>query len=261
MSHTTRTVRTTRQGPERTLVIIEALVFALALSGCNHVLRPSRSPESPTKGAKFGGSSPAHQMVGTDTSRPSANPPERRARTARPKGAAPATSSRQSPADSSWRSVHQVYQCGHGSSGKWLVHREGKGVEKGKQWFHARLLRARRGRPELLQISLVRRSAGWGCDSPWYFVGTDPDTQDGPVSLDIDGEDLLPEPDREGWVRIVEGYLTGVVASWKSEDSQDSGEDCGQNLYEFRVLRLVHVQSPEGALARIVGTCKPDQSR
>ena len=119
------------------------------------------------------------------------------------------------------------------------------------------MLRARQGRPELLQISLVRRSVGWGCDHPWYFVGTSPHTGDGPVSIEVDGEDILPASGREGWVRMVEGYLTGVVKPWKSEDSEDGEEDCGQDLYEFHVLRIVRVQPPEEALARIVGTCKP----
>lgn len=104
------------------------------------------------------------------------------------------------------------------------------------RWVQDRVLAARRGDAELVQIGLAHASSGWGCDCPSEYVGDDPHTGEGPwLLLRVEPDVELPEVGARGAAWTVEGYFTGAVARYVSDDP-----GAGRYLqYEFVLTRLV----------------------
>lgn len=118
-----------------------------------------------------------------------------------------------------------------------------------QKWIEARVANAKKGQRELVRVPLTRRSDGWGCSCPDYYIGIDPTTHDDDAKTWVEPvlsqSAELPEPDAPrkseeefpGYVVTIEGYFTGKI---KRLDLRGRGgpKEWLYKLWDLQVLRV-----------------------
>lgn len=112
-------------------------------------------------------------------------------------------------------------------------------IEDVDPWHAAQVANAKTGKRAIVRIPLVRRSVGWGCVCPNWYVGDNPVSYGGEAWIQPTFApavaDLGDEPGRLGFVAMVEGYYTGKTEKfvWRS------GKEVLRTykIAEFHVLR------------------------
>ncbi len=107
-------------------------------------------------------------------------------------------------------------------------------------WVEERTRRARLGRPERVRFPLVRRSDGWGCICPEYYLG---------LSTVNAGPQLWIEPRfarsalrfPKNTIVLAEGYFTGRRPRRDLRSSPDEPEEMIYKLWKFSVTRVQRV--------------------
>lgn len=105
------------------------------------------------------------------------------------------------------------------------------------RWMAERARRSRRGRPELVRFPLVRRSSGWGCICPEYYIGLSTGTAGGDTWVEPRFARPLARPSRNVIV-IAEGYFTGRRLTRDLRGSSGEPEEWLYRVWEFRVTRV-----------------------
>jgi len=100
-----------------------------------------------------------------------------------------------------------------------------------------RARRSRRGRPERVRFPLVRKSAGWGCICPEYYIGLSAGTTGGGAWVEPRFARPLARPTRN-MIVIAEGYFTGRRLTRDLRDSSGEPEEWIYKVWEFRVTRV-----------------------
>lgn len=123
--------------------------------------------------------------------------------------------------------------------------------EKLKEWLNDRVENAKFGLNETVEIPFVVRSLGWGCDCPYYFLGSSVGTLDGfwlsPISTN-----KLPKINKLGHRLVLTGYFTGKLITQKFE----YGETV-KNMPQFEIQKIKFLKPNEDAPApKIVSTNK-----
>lgn len=104
-------------------------------------------------------------------------------------------------------------------------------------WVGERVKRARSGRRELVRLPLVRRSDGWGCICPYYYIGLSTATAVGNMWI-------APRFERQSQrfsknvIVVAEGYFTGKRLRRDLRTNPLQPEEWIYNLWEFRVRRV-----------------------
>lgn len=106
-------------------------------------------------------------------------------------------------------------------------------------WQAARVAEAAQGKRAIVRIPLVRRSTGWGCVCPDWYIGDSTSTNSAGAWLNpafsVEAVGLLAKVEPAGIQVVAEGYYTGKTEAfvWKSDGVvRDTYEMAG-----FRVLR------------------------
>lgn len=123
--------------------------------------------------------------------------------------------------------------------------------EKLKEWLDDRVENAKSGLNETVEIPFIIRSLGWGCDCPYYFLGSSVGTLDGfwlsPVSTN-----KLPKISKLGHRLVVTGHFTGKLITQEFE----YGETV-ENMPEFEIKEIKFLKPNEDAPApKIVSSNK-----
>jgi hypothetical protein len=105
------------------------------------------------------------------------------------------------------------------------------------RWMAERARLARKGRPERVRFPLVRKSAGWGCICPEYYVGLSTGTTGGSTWVEPRFTRPLARPSRNV-ILIAEGYFTGRRLTRDLRDGAGEPEEWVYKLWEFRVTRV-----------------------
>ena len=105
------------------------------------------------------------------------------------------------------------------------------------RWMEERARRARRGRPERVRFPLVRRSTGWGCICPEYYIGLSTATTGGGTWVEPRFRRPLARPSRNVIV-LAEGYFTGRRLTQDLRNSSGEPEEWIYKVWEFRVTRV-----------------------
>jgi hypothetical protein len=111
------------------------------------------------------------------------------------------------------------------------------------RWMAERARRSRRGRPERVRFPLVRKSAGWGCICPEYYIGLSAGTTGGGAWVEPRFARPLARPTRN-MIVIAEGYFTGRRLTRDLRDRSGEPEEWIYQVWEFRVTRVRPL--PEG---------------
>ncbi|HEX8748159.1 MAG TPA: hypothetical protein VF717_13375 [Pyrinomonadaceae bacterium] len=104
-------------------------------------------------------------------------------------------------------------------------------------WVKERVTRARSGRRELVRLPLVRRSDGWGCICPYYYVGLSTATAAGSTWI----EPRFERPAQgfsKNMIVLAEGYFTGKRLRRDLRTNPSQPEEWIYNLWEFRVRKV-----------------------
>lgn len=104
-------------------------------------------------------------------------------------------------------------------------------------WMAERARRARNGRPERVSFPLVRKSLGWGCICPDYYIGLSSATTGGSTWVEPRFTRLLSRPSRN-MVVIAEGYFTGRRLTRDMRNSSGEPDEWIYKVWEFRVTRV-----------------------
>lgn len=105
------------------------------------------------------------------------------------------------------------------------------------RWMMERARRSRKGRPERVSFPLVRKSAGWGCICPEYYIGLSTGTTGGSTWVEPRFTRPLARPMRN-MVVIAEGYFTGRRLTRDMRNSSGEPEEWIYQVWEFRVTRV-----------------------
>ena len=105
------------------------------------------------------------------------------------------------------------------------------------RWMALRARRARNGRPERVSFPLVRKSAGWGCICPEYYIGLSTATTGGSTWVEPLFARPLSRPSRN-MIVIAEGYFTGRRLTRDMRDSSGEPDEWIYQVWEFRVTRV-----------------------
>ncbi len=105
------------------------------------------------------------------------------------------------------------------------------------RWMMERARRSRKGRPERVSFPLVRKSAGWGCICPEYYIGLSTGTTGGSTWVEPRFTRPLARPMRN-MVVIAEGYFTGRRLTRDMRDASGEPEEWIYQVWEFRVTRV-----------------------
>ena len=105
------------------------------------------------------------------------------------------------------------------------------------RWMAERARRSRRGRPERVSFPLVRKSTGWGCICPDYYIGLSTATTGGDTWVEPRFTRPLARPSRNVIV-IAEGYFTGRRLTRDLRNSSGEPEEWLYKVWEFRVTRV-----------------------
>lgn len=106
-----------------------------------------------------------------------------------------------------------------------------------KSWMEERARRARLGRRELVRFPLVRRSNGWGCICPEYYIGLSTGTTGGGTWIEPRFLRRAQRPS-SNMIILAEGYFTGRRLRRDLRTSREEPEEWIYQLYEFRVRRI-----------------------
>ncbi|HKS27303.1 MAG TPA: hypothetical protein VJS44_05760 [Pyrinomonadaceae bacterium] len=109
--------------------------------------------------------------------------------------------------------------------------------EEVASWVTERVRRARSGRRERVRLPLVRRSDGWGCICPYYYIGLSTNTAVGNFWIEPRFQRQAQRPSKN-MIVVAEGYFTGrrLTRDLRTNDSQP--EEWIYKLWEFRVSRV-----------------------
>ena len=105
------------------------------------------------------------------------------------------------------------------------------------RWMMERARRSRKGRPERVSFPLVRKSTGWGCICPDYYIGLSTATTGGSTWIEPRFTRPLSRPMRN-MIVIAEGYFTGRRLTRDLRDSSGEPEEWIYKVWEFRVTRV-----------------------
>jgi len=105
------------------------------------------------------------------------------------------------------------------------------------RWMMERARRARTGRPERVSFPLVRKSAGWGCICPEYYIGLSTGTTGGSAWVEPRFTRPLARP-RRNMIVLAEGYFTGRRLTRDLRDGSGEPEEWIYKVWEFRVTRV-----------------------
>jgi hypothetical protein len=105
------------------------------------------------------------------------------------------------------------------------------------RWMMERARRSRRGRPERVRFPLVRKSTGWGCICPDYYIGLSTATTGGGTWVEPRFSRPLARP-RRNMIVLAEGYFTGRRLTRDMRDHSGEPEEWIYKLWEFRVVRV-----------------------
>jgi len=91
------------------------------------------------------------------------------------------------------------------------------------KWFDQRVVNAKKGKKEIIEMPLVVRSRGWSCDCPLYYMGDSPLSSTGFwISPVIPQTGKFPQSDSLGHVLWVKGFFTGRTTKESYGDPMDS---------------------------------------
>jgi hypothetical protein len=102
-------------------------------------------------------------------------------------------------------------------------------------WMKTRVENARRNIRETVEMPMVVRSTGWGCQCPLHYIGISPLVGDGPW-IAPKAPKGFPVSNSQGSSLVVTGYFTG---KWITEDLRNKDGEPAEWLYkmpEFKVL-------------------------
>jgi hypothetical protein len=105
------------------------------------------------------------------------------------------------------------------------------------RWMAERARRSRAGRPERVRIPLARKSTGWGCICPDYYVGLSTATTGGSTWVEPRFTRPTARPSRNVIV-VAFGYFTGGRVTRDLRNSSGEPEEWIYQLWEFRVTRV-----------------------
>lgn len=111
---------------------------------------------------------------------------------------------------------------------------EGPDIER---WITERARRARIGRREKVRLPLVRRSDGWGCVCPEYYVGLNTANAGGGMWLEPRFARRTLRL-RKNTVVLAEGYFTGRRLRRDLRTHRDEPEELIYEQWEFLVTRV-----------------------
>lgn len=114
------------------------------------------------------------------------------------------------------------------------IYVESEGVES---WVRERVRRARSGRRELVRLPLVRRSDGWGCICPYYYIGLSPANAGPELWIEPRFAREAQRPSKNMIVQA-EGYFTGRRVRRDMRTGPEGPEEWIYSLWEFRVQRI-----------------------
>ncbi len=123
-----------------------------------------------------------------------------------------------------------------------------------KDWIAARVKRAKQGAPELVRIPVAHQCAGWGCECPTHYIGTDASSEGAAwLELTTGPHARIPaDPGRDGFVRVADGVFTGKTSKEKWE--ADGEVHATYKLYGFHVLRSrPYKEGKDDALRLLLG--------
>ena len=118
-------------------------------------------------------------------------------------------------------------------------------------WVNKRVENAQNEIKETVVMPYVIRSLGWGCECPYYFIGTNPDMQDGIFIDPIAPRQMPYEPNQFGYRYIVKGYFTGIIKSKTYGEKE-------YKLPQFRILEFE--KNIKGSLADAPKVIKTEKS-
>lgn len=100
-----------------------------------------------------------------------------------------------------------------------------------------RARRARMGRRERVRVPLVRKSDGWGCICPEYYIGLSTANTGSTTWTEprFERESLRP---RKNMIVLAEGYFTGRRLRRDLRSNPEEPEEMIYQLWEFRVTRV-----------------------
>lgn len=105
------------------------------------------------------------------------------------------------------------------------------------QWVAERVRLARAGRRESVRVPLVRRSDGWGCICPYYYIGLSTGNAGAELWIEPRFERAAQRPSKN-MILLAEGYFTGRLVRRDMRTSADGPEEWIYQLREFRVQRI-----------------------
>lgn len=92
-------------------------------------------------------------------------------------------------------------------------------------------VKARKEDKRLVQLPLVVRSGGWGCDCPETYIGVHTNYNEGFPWLKIITKADFPKMNEKGHSLIAKGNFTGNILEEKSNPDEET-----YTLYEFEVI-------------------------
>lgn len=87
-------------------------------------------------------------------------------------------------------------------------------------WVNERVENSKNGKIETVEMPYVIRSSGWGCDCPYYYIGTNPNTLNGIYIAPIAPRQMPYEPTETGYKYIVTGHFTGLIKTKKYGETE-----------------------------------------
>jgi hypothetical protein len=110
-------------------------------------------------------------------------------------------------------------------------------------WLAERIARARAGRRERVRLPLVRRSDGWGCICPYYYIGLSTANAAGSMWVEPRFE-KKSQRFSKNMIVLAEGYFTGRRLRRDLRTNPYQPEEWIYRLWEFSVSKVYLL--PEG---------------
>lgn len=104
-------------------------------------------------------------------------------------------------------------------------------------WVAERVRLARSGRRERVRLPLVRRSDGWGCICPSYYIGLSTGNAGGELWIEPRFQRMAQRLSKN-MIVLAEGYFTGRRIRRDLRTSAGEPEEWLYQLWEFRVRRV-----------------------